>query len=229
MKKTVIFLIVALFYGCEKNPSSPCPQDNEDFTTWSNALTLNDVKAIYTSGDLFMSDARGLSSILPFSYKDSITSLGAIDPSVNFPNTTSEGITSIKYKDSLIFQNSWNRYYMDGASSITDIKYGESDGFKFLKIANASYFPPNQEHPSGSYGLENRLFILNDINLIEFNLKGYYALSEIKSSCTKGVVILYCFDFVRSNPKYQYLILLDLPSKENRVFRFDYNESLIGG
>ncbi len=221
MKKTVIFLVVALFFGCDKDTSSPCCQDNKDFTTWSNALTLNDVKTMYDSEISFMSDARELSSISPFSYRDSITLIGVTDTSVHYPNTTSEGITSVKYKDSLIFQNSWNRYYTAGASSITDIKYGESDGFKFLKIANASYFPPNQEHPSGSYGLENRLFILNDINLIEYNLKAYYALSDIKSSCRKGVIILYCFDFVRSNPKYQYLILFDLSSKESRVFRFD--------
>jgi hypothetical protein len=226
MKTIVIFLVIASFFGCEKNPISPDSQDGGDFTAWSNSLTLADVKAMYNSGVSFMSDVRTLPSILPFSYKDSIVSGSVVDTSVHYPYSTSEGTTSVRYKDSFIFQNSWNSYYMDGVRSITTVKYGESYGTKLLRITNESHFPPNPDWPNGYYGRENRLFIESNNILKDIDLRSYgvsYALGEIKGSSRNGVIILYSFDFVRSEPKYQYLILLDLSSKKSKMFRFDYN------
>jgi len=170
---------------------------------------------MYNSGASFMSDGRALLSISPFSYKDSIVSVGVTDTLVHYPYTTSEGTTSVRYKDSLIFQNSWNSYYMDGVRSIATVEYGESYGFKLLRITNESYFPPY-------YRRENRIFTENNNILSEIDLKGYYALGEVKESSRDGVIILYSFDFVRSDPKYRYLILFDLSSKKSKVFRFDY-------
>lgn len=226
--RVIIFtlLIIALFQGCKTNPISADQQITGDFTAWSNSLTLADVQAMYNKGASFMSDARTLPSIPPFSYKDSIIFGSVVDTSVHYPYITSEGTTSVRYKDSLIFQNSWNSYYMDGVRSITTVEYGESYGSKLLRITNESHFPPNSDWPNGYYGRENRLFTGRNNILEEINLKSYgisYGLGEIKESNRDGVVLLYSFDFVRTEPKYQYLVLLELSSKKNRVFRFGYN------
>ncbi len=220
MKTIVSFLIIIAFFGCKNNPVSP-PQDDRDFTAWSDSLALADVKAMYNSGDCFMSDGRTLLSISPFSYRDSIVSGGVVDTSVHYPYTTSKGTTSVRYKDSLIFQNSWNNYYMDGVQ-MTTVKYGESYGFKLLRITNESHFPPKPNWPDGYYNRENRLFVESNNILGEIDLRGYYVLDEIKESNRNGVIILSFSDFVRSVPKYRYLLLLDLSSKKRKVFRFDY-------
>jgi len=111
---------------------------------------------------------------------------------------------------------------MDGVSSMTIVEYGELDGFKLLRITNESNFPANQKWPNGYYARENRLFVENINALSEIDLKGYYALGEIRGSSKEGVIILYFSDFVRSEPKYQYFILLDLSSKKSKVFKFDH-------
>jgi len=219
MKKNVIFLVITLFLGCENDSAL---LDNGDFTAWSDALTLTGVKAMYNSGPSFMTDVRTLPSTPPFSYKDSIISTDTVSPSVSYPYTRSEGTTSVSYKNSLIFHNSWNGYYMDGVSSMTIVEYGELDGFKLLRITNESNFPANQKWPNGYYARENRLFVENINALSEIDLKGYYALGEIRGSSKEGVIILYFSDFVRSEPKYQYFILLDLSSKKSKVFKFDH-------
>jgi len=220
MKVIVLFLTLASFFGCQDNLIDD--QKDGEFTSWSESLTLVDVRTMFNAGTSFMSDARTLSSISPFSFKDSVLSVGAIDASINYPYTTSEGLTSVAYKDSLIFNNSWNGYYMDGVTSMTTVEYGEYNGFKLLRITNESRFPPNSNWPNGYYARENRLFVESNGDIKEVDLKGYYALGEIEVSSRDGVIILFFYDFIRSNPKYQYLMLLDLSSRKNKVFKFDY-------
>lgn len=196
MKTTVIFLVIVLFIGCENDPIS---LDNGEFISWSDALTLTDVKDMYNSGTSFMVDARILPLIPPFSYKDSIISTDTVSAPVSYPYTRSEGTTSVRYKDSLIFNNSWHGYYMDGVSSITTVEYGEHNVFRLLRITNESFFPANQKWPNGYYARENRLFVENNNILTEIDFKGYYALGEIRGSSKEGVVILYFSDFIRLN------------------------------
>ena len=105
---------------------------------------------------------------------------------------------------------------------MTTVKYGESYGFKLLRITNESHFPPKPNWPDGYYNRENRLFVESNNILGEIDLRGYYVLDEIKESNRNGVIILSFSDFVRSVPKYRYLLLLDLSSKKRKVFRFDY-------
>lgn len=219
MKAIVIFLIIATFFGCNNNPVSPDIKEGETFEAWSDSLNLDDVQIMYNNGPSFMADARMIPSVAPFSYEDSVTFKGIIDTSKHYPWTTAEGITTIKYKDSLIFKNSWNNFYME-PRSMTRIYFGEPcPGFKLLKIANESAIP------SGGYKRENRLFIvssniLEEVDLPSLHISFYF--NEIRLGGRTGVVIIHAVDFPRSYPNYHYYILLDLLTRKNKIFRLSY-------
>lgn len=215
-------IVFAVIQGCEKNSIS---QELDSFDSWSNSLSLADVQAMYNSGESFMFDARYLSYTGPFSMKDSITNLGVDNEDMEYPYTNSEGLTKVSYRDSLIFQNSWNNYYMDPARSMTMVRFGELHNLQCLRITNQSHFPPNLEWSNGYYGTEHRFFIEKEGDFKELILKDYgvsYSLAEIKKSPREGVIILLSSDFPRSFPKFNYLILLDLCSENYKIFKFDH-------
>lgn len=214
MKTIATLLAVLILFGCEKLTNPEVEEVVTDTTSiFNDSITFAVVQAWYDSGTLFMSDARSLPSIQPFSYVDSITSFVA-DTSAPYPLTKSEGETRIKHKDYSIFHNSWNYPYMQQYRQMTIVEYGELNEYKVLRITNESHFT------SGSYGRENKLFVDNGSNLVAVNYWSYYSVNGIKISNAKmNVLIAMSHGFPRAYPHYVYLTLIDLSNNQSAVFK----------
>jgi hypothetical protein len=232
--KFVLVIIVIFSLACRKedelikttnNQSEEQEEDQEqdivNFEDWSDSLSFDQVMLMYDSAKSFMSDIRVLSESRPFIYKDSIISQGVFDTTADYHRTTSEGMTTVWYYDSLIFQNTWNAVYMDNYNWITTLRYGEVYNTKILRITNESHLPPNDNHPNGYYSRENELFMEIGVNFEEIALE-YYTINEIKALDNREVIIYHAINFVRNTPRKQYLVLFDIATQENKIFQSLY-------
>ncbi len=228
MKKMYIFVAVAFFFvsSCEYgeyNPENEIDIEKKEFIEWVTKFDYELAETYYDKLSVnFLVDARSLSNgIEPFSLKDVVTHKSEDSlKGENYNFSNDQGTTSVYYYRELIFHNSWGYPYMGSTRMMTMISFGELNKIKLLLIENHSTFPPDERFNEEYYGYEKRSFAEINGKLQEFKLEEMgvsYGIWDVKVADKKDVILIKSTSFVRSYPRYNYISIIHLPSKEFKV------------